>query len=171
MTIIAMIIAFNGFRDEEFFIPYEQFQKANYKVIVYSSQKGIAVGKLGGKFEVKHTLNEFNSDEISALVLVGGPGGYAYLGNKQLHKIILDTAKNGKLVAAICMAPQIVAQTGLLKGKKATIFVGDKDTLSHYGVKYTGKQVEEDGQFISADGPASAELFAKAIIKRLSLTL
>ncbi len=169
MSIIAVIIAFQGFRDEEFFIPFEQFQKANYQVVVYSSQKGTAVGKLGGTFQVSHTLSELKTDDISALVIVGGPGGYGYLGDKQLHKIILDTAKRGKLVAAICMAPQIVAQTGLLKDRKATIFVGDKETLLPYGVHYTGQQVEEDGQFITGDGPASAQLFARAIIHKLNI--
>lgn len=167
MSRIAIVIAFTGFRDEELLVPYQVLTDKGCEVVVYSTEKGIARGKLGATFQVEHVLTDLNISQFDALVLIGGPGGYEYIGNTLLSDMIKKADREEKWIAAICMAPQLVAQTGLLRGRNATIFAADQDQLVHFGAIYTGKPVEVDGRFITADGPSSAMDFARTLIEKL----
>lgn len=73
----------------------------------------------------------------------------------------------GKLTAAICVAPAILAKAGVLSGKKATSWSGAVDDLKNGGAIYVNEQVVRDGQLITADGPSAAASFAKKIIEVL----
>ncbi len=162
MKKIAIVIAFVGFRDEEFFVPYKDLSNG-FDVHVFSSQKGEAKGKLGGSFVVNNLIEDINPMDFDALLFVGGPGGYSYLGNLCLKEIINEFNSLNKLVSAICMAPLILAEAGILVGKKATVFIAEKDKMVSMGVVYTGKEVEIDGNIITADGAESSQKFSKKI--------
>ncbi|OGI09075.1 MAG: hypothetical protein A2Y40_10740 [Candidatus Margulisbacteria bacterium GWF2_35_9] len=163
---IAIIIAFNGFRDEEFLIPYEKL-KDKYHVDVYSSEIGVATGKLGAVFNVEKNYRNLEAIKYDLIMFVGGPGGYSYLGDPIIKNIILTAYSNQKWLAAICMAPLILAENGLLKDRNSTVFMGDKDKLINYGAIYTGNNVEVSDNIITADGPLSSEKFADMIINKL----
>jgi putative intracellular protease/amidase len=122
---------------------------------------------MGGNWKVAHLLSELDMLDYDALLLVGGPGGYGYIGDPTLQAIIQKAFRSGKLLTAICMAPQLLAESGLLKGIKATIFPGDASKLSEFGAVYTGAPLEISLPFITADGPASATLFGKAVLAQL----
>ena len=162
MKSIAIVIAFNGFRDEEFFIPYNDLSDG-FNLQVFSSQIGEAKGKFGGKFLISNIIEEIIPEQFEALMLIGGPGGYSYLGNPFLKEIIIKFNCLNKLVSAICMAPMILAESGIMKGKKATVFLAEKDNFINKGVIYTGNDVEVDGNIITADGAESAEVFSKKV--------
>ncbi|MDD5456129.1 MAG: DJ-1/PfpI family protein [Candidatus Margulisbacteria bacterium] len=167
MPKIAIIIAFQRFRDEEFFVPYELFIKEKYQVTVFSSQKGIATGKLGKNFNVEHTIDELNVSGYDAVMFVGGSGGYDYIGNETIKKIIIETVAQNKYLTAICMAPLLLAQSGVMKGKKSTVFYDEKDNIGKYEAIYIDKPVVTDGKIITGNGPAAAKAFAETIISRL----
>ncbi|MDD5086856.1 MAG: DJ-1/PfpI family protein, partial [Candidatus Nanoarchaeia archaeon] len=76
--------------------------------------------------------------------------------------------ESGKITAAICIAPVILANAGVLDGKKATVFPSGKDDIMVRGADYTGEQVTQDGKVITANGPAAARSFGEAIVKELS---
>ena len=68
-----------------------------------------------------------------------------------------------KLVSAICVAPAILANAGILKDKKVTGWSGVKEVLEANGAIYTGRPVQVDGNIITADGPSSAQEFGETI--------
>ena len=72
-----------------------------------------------------------------------------------------------KLTSAICLAPMTLANAGLLKGKKATIWKDAVVDFKTKGVVYTGKPVERDGRIITGSGPEAAEEFGKALLEEL----
>ena len=75
--------------------------------------------------------SDVNTAEYDAVVLPGGiPGTPNLAANPMVTDTCLRFAAEGKLVAAICAAPSILGQLGLLKGKKATVYPGMEDTLS-----------------------------------------
>ncbi len=162
MQKIAIVIAFNGFRDEEFLVPYKILAR-DFEIEIFSTEKGVATGKLGAKVDVHNELKDFLPEVYAAIVLVGGPGGHCLIGYQPLVSAISAIYGENKLIAAICMAPLILGDMGLLKGKKSTVFIGDKDRLISYGAEYTGNLVENDGNIITASGPDAAEEFAKKI--------
>jgi len=167
MKKIVMIIAFEMFRDEEYIYPKEVFEKAGIEVTTASSKVGTATGKLGMKAKVDVSLKDLKVSDHDAVVFIGGPGSFNYYDNPTCHKIAQETVKAGKILAAICAAPGILAKAGVLKGKKATMF-DDTGVLGENGATYTGKGVEIDGKIITATGPSTAKAWGEAIVKALS---
>ncbi len=172
MLKIAMIIAFRNFRDEEYFIPKEIFLSAGFGVITLSSEKGTAIGGSGGEAEVTLSFNDFNALQFSAVVFVGGPGAYKYIDDHSIWQIIQETVNQDKILAAICIAPAILAKAGALRGKKATVWseLMNKKTiriLEENGAKYQEASVVQDGKIITANGPAAAKKFAETIVHLL----
>lgn len=165
MQKIALVIASEKFRDEEYQIPKEIFQKNNFEVVTVSSKTGEVVGKLGLKAIAQKLISEISPADFAAIVFVGGPGSSEYFKNPVAHQL----AKKAKILGAICAAPEILANAGILKGKKATIFPSSSgiEALKKGGATYTQKNVEEDGNIITADGPASAQEFVLKIIEKI----
>ena len=159
---ILMIIASSDFRDEEYSVPRAVFEKAGYSVTVACSSLGESTGMLGLKVKPNITLDKVIVDEYDAVVFVGGVGSKEYFTDASAHKIATDAFAKGKVVAAICIAPNILANAGLLKGKKATC--NDSANLIKKGAVYTGKSVESDGKIITASGPKTAKEFAETIL-------
>ncbi len=60
-----------------------------------------------------------------------------------------------------------MANSGILKGKKATVYIDGKESLLKSGAIYTGNSLEIDGNIITANGPDAAEDFSNAILKSL----
>jgi protease I len=165
---VLMIIAFEGFRDEEYTEPKKVLEKSRIEVTTASSQVGIAKGKLGLSAKVDLPLKEVNVPDYDAIIFVGGPGSYDYFDDPLAQGIAKDAVKEQKILAAICAAPSILANAGLLKGVKATCFSGEADNLKNQGAHYSPSGLEADGKIITADGPAHAKQFGEKIVKALS---
>lgn len=163
----VIIIAFNGFRDEEYLEPKAVLEKAGIKVVTASAQLGIATGKLGAKVKVDTTIDKINVKDYTAVIFVGGPGSYDYFENKTCHSVAQEAYSTGKILASICAATAIPAHAGLVKGRKVTSFSGVADIIKSSGGNYTGAGVEVDGNLITADGPQSAKKFGEEIVKAL----
>lgn len=165
---IVMIIASSNFRDEEYQKPREIFEKAGAKITVASSSLNISKGMSGFEIKPDILLEKISVNEFDAVVFIGGPGAREYWDNKTAHKIARETIKNNKVLAAICLAPVILAKAGVLKDKRATCFGQVKNNISESGGKYIGSLVEIDGNIITANGPLASEIFAKDVIEVIS---
>ena len=97
MTRAAIIIAFEGYRDEELRIPFQAFLNSNFTMDVYSDQTGVAKGKLGDTFLVVNNINDILVDKYDVIIFIGGPGGYGYLGNETIVSIVNETHQKGIL--------------------------------------------------------------------------
>jgi len=119
---ILMIIAPKDFRDEELSVPEEIFEKNGYRVYIASTEKE-ATGMLGKRVSVDYLLEDVDISEYDALVIVGGSGSRYYLwNNKELIDMVKKAYNEGRVVAAICLSPVVLANSGILKGKEATVF-------------------------------------------------
>lgn len=164
-----MIIAGKNFRDEEYFIPFEIFQREGAKVVTASSVKGEVIGVEGGEARATLTLKEVRTEDFDAFVFAGGGGAVEYFDDNEAHRIAQEAVSAHKILAAICIAPVILARAGVLRGKKATVWSGILDKTGKKELKKAGcivedKKVVADDKIITADGPSSAEEFAEAII-------
>lgn len=163
----VMLIAQDGFQDDELFRPKEVLEKNGIAVTVASSSLTEAKGMNGGKFMPQVLLGDVQTGDFDAVVFIGGSGAAQYLDNPQAHKLARDAAAQGKIVGAICIAPRILANAGVLKGRRATVYPTEGGKLKDAGVNYTAMPVEIDGEIITADGPDSAVRFGEEIVKAL----
>lgn len=160
---IALIVAANGFRDEEFEIPYKLFA-SSASVSVASTKLGELRGMMGLKPKADTLVSDIKVDKLDGLVLVGGPGARQYWDNATVHKLVREAVGQEKVLAAICIAPVTLANAGVLKGKKATVWISMQGKLTSAGAKYTDKPVEVDGLIVTGNGPEAAQKFAETVL-------
>ena len=162
-----MVIASNQFRDEEYQKPRQILEGAGVQVTVASSSLQEAVGMLGLKVKPDILLTDAKMSDYDAVVFVGGMGATEYWENPAAHALARDFYRAGKWTSAICLAPMTLANAGLLKGKRATIWSDAATDFQTKGVVYTGRAVEKDGKLITGSGPQAAEEFGRALVEAL----
>ena len=166
--VILMIVASKNFQDKEYLIPRKIFEQSGAKVVVASSVKDKATSINGMEVIPDILLKNVKVKDYDAIVFVGGPGAKEYFDNSTAHSIATWGFGLKKPVAAICIAPVILANSGILSGRKATVWPGEADKLRNEGAIYTGTDVEIFGNIITADGPDASQKFAEAIVAALS---
>ena len=167
MKKVAMFIAFQDFRDEEYIEPKKILEAEGIKVDTVSSAKGKARGKFGAVADVDKIISDINPSDYDALCLVGGYGCLEYLDNNPVYDIFKQAFNENKLIGSICISPVILAHAGILKGKKATVWVDGADELKKAGAIYTGADIEIDGRIITANGPGPAKEYAQKLVQEL----
>lgn len=165
---VVMVVASKDFRDEEYEEPKELFEKAKVKVVVASSRLSESKGYFGAIAKPEILIKDINVSEYDAIVFVGGSGASEYFKDPHALKLARDAFLNEKIVAAICIAPSILANAGILKGKRATAFSTEKDNLIKNGAIWSGNSVEVDGNIVTADGPKVATKFGNTILELLT---
>ena len=107
--------------------------------------------------------SEVDFDGFDAIVLPGGKPGTLNLGASDMgNKVIKKFAGEGKIVAAICAAPTIYGEMGLLEGKNATCYPGMEDKL--LGANWQEQPVVVDGNFVTSRGVGTAIAFALTLV-------
>ncbi|NLM38244.1 MAG: DJ-1/PfpI family protein [Firmicutes bacterium] len=164
----VFIIAKQQFRDEEYQVPKDILSAAGIEVVTASTTTEEAVGKLGLKVRPDLLVAAVKPDDYEAIVFVGGGGAAQYFADTAVHALARQFAEAGKVVAAICIAPVILARAGLLKGKRATVFPDGIPELEKGGAVYTGQSVERDSRIITGNGPAAAEAFGRELVSQIT---
>ncbi len=165
---VLLIIAPSNFRDEELFDTKVELEKAGATTVIASRQTGTITGMLGGKANATLSLSAVKVSDYDAIAFIGGSGASAYFNDSTAQRIAKDAAAQGKVLAAICIAPSILANAGLLQGKDATAFSSESGNLQSKGANYTGSAVTVDGKIITANGPSAARQFGNKIAAALS---
>ena len=102
-------------------------------------------------------------DDPDVIVLPGGMPGTLHLkAHEGLADLIRKADKEGKLLAAICAAPTIYGEMGLLEGKNATCYPGMEDKL--LGANWQEQPVVVDGIFVTSRGVGTAIAFALTLV-------
>jgi 4-methyl-5(b-hydroxyethyl)-thiazole monophosphate biosynthesis len=103
------------------------------------------------------------------VVLPGGmPGAKHLKEDARILNLLKKMAGEGKYTAAICAAPTVLAEAGLLKDKKATSYPGFLDKMNLSDTQYVTDAIVRDGKVLTSRGPGTAMDFALALIEALS---
>ncbi len=164
----VLIVAADNFRDEELFDTKRVLEAAGVETVIASSRIGIIRGMLGGTAEARIPLNQLRVDDYNAIIFVGGSGSAEYFNNPIALSIAREAAARRKVVAAICIAPTVLANAGVLTGVRATSALSEQARLAQAGAIYTGVPVERDRFIITASGPLAAATFGQAIADTLA---
>ena len=115
------------------------------------------------------TLEHALHDEYDMVVLPGGQPGTDNLDKDlRLKPFLQKMAAAQKYTAAICAAPQVLANAGLLTGKRATAFPGTLEKLQLHDVTLESAPVVKDGLVITSRGPGTAMDFALELAELLA---
>jgi protease I len=168
---VLIIIAPEKFRDEEFTVPAAVLQKAGIGYDIASTRRGSCTGMLGAKTNATLSIEEVDPTSYDGILIVGGGGAQSYLWEDVvLGEMVKYFHASGRVVAAICLAPVVLARAGILKGKKATFFNSpiSLGEMKAGGAVLVDKAVVSDSRIITANGPAAAIEFAETFIHTLN---
>lgn len=162
------VVANRDFRDEELNIPMDIIGDKGVEITIVAGNIGTCVGKFGTQVTAKLTLKEAHASDYNVVVFVGGNGAYKeYYQNEDYLKL----AREAKVIAAICIAPVVIADSGVLATCRVTSWNDELDNQKEYleakGAIFTGERVTISGNIITANGPQAAERFAQAILEKI----
>ena len=113
-------------------------------------------------------INKIVDDVFDMVVLPGGLPGSTHLGqDSRIISLLKKAEKEGRFIAAICAAPKILANLGLLNNKQATAYPGVLEKSAFSEVQITNQAVVWDGQMITSRGPGTALDFALTLVESL----
>ena len=155
----------DGFEDIEALAVIDILRRAGISVDMVGVPGTTVTSRSGVKLMVDKRLSDSKANDYDGIVLVGGGKNVDTLGRTSY---VVDTVKRlsamGKVVAAICAAPSILAKAGVLEDRKATIFPGMERELP----KPRSDKVVVDGKIVTSQGPGTAVEFALKIVELLS---
>lgn len=163
MAKALLVVAQAGYKDKEYLDTKAALEDNEIEVRTASKTKDKAKGADGGEVDPDFALSDIALDEFDAIVFIGGPGAAQFFEDSEALTLAKKFYQENKAVAAICSAPKILAQAGLLKGIRATSFSSYQKDLEAAGANYTGEPVESEGHVFTANGPEAAEEFGEKI--------
>jgi protease I len=166
------ILTEDGFEEEELTSPKKALEDAGAMVFIVSPQKkrvkAWSHDHWSIELPVDICLDEAKETDYDALVL---PGGVMNPDQLRMNKKAVAFANaffaSGKPVAAICHGPQLLIETGKLKGLHITSYASLQTDLENAGAVWEDKEVVVDGALITSRTPKDLEAFNKKIIKVL----
>jgi len=157
-----------GFEEIEAISIIDVLRRAEFKVEVVSITGELEVtGSHNIKVTADALFEDIDYSDIDMIVLPGGMPGSANLkAHSGLREQILNFNDSEKPMAAICAAPMVFGNLGLLKEKQATCYPGFEDEL--HGAIITGEAVAEAGNIITGKGAGVAIKFALKIVEKFN---
>lgn len=165
---ILVIVAPQDFRDEELTEPVNALERAGHRVTLASRAPGPCRGVNGLEVEATLALASATAQAFDGVVFVGGPGARVFFEDPQAHRLAREFEADHKLVAAICIAPAILARAGVLRGRRATVFKSEQAALREGGAELQPADVVADGLLVTASGPRHAAAFGQRLVQRLA---
>lgn len=167
MKKVTLFLA-NGFEETEALGTVDILRRAQIPVETISiSDDKTVTGAHNVSVIADKTFQETDFSEVEMLVLPGGmPGAKNLNENKALKELITKFNDEGKQIAAICAAPIVLGELGLLKDKRATCYPGFEAEL--IGAQITGENVVVDGNITTGRGPGLVFEFALRLVEQIA---
>lgn len=162
---MVYVMLANGFEEIEALAFTDILRRADIDTFLVSTEKSkTVVGSHNIAVTADIVAKEMNYDKLDAIVLPGGmPGTLNLMASEKVEEALQFAVKNSKFIGAICAAPMILGQLGLLNGKNAICYPGYEDKL--IGAEIVNERVVKDGIFITSKGAGTAHDFAACFIK------
>jgi putative intracellular protease/amidase len=103
-----------------------------------------------------------------AIVVPGGPGSVASMGNEAIQSYLRAAAPQAEVVGSVCTGALVLGAAGLLEGKRASTHWAYAKELERLGATYVRERWVEDGKLITGGGVSSGIDMALALVARLT---
>jgi transcriptional regulator GlxA family with amidase domain len=139
---------------------------APYRTVVVGERKEPMLSDTGLALTPERTFAEV--PHPFAIVVPGGPGSVASMGNEAIQTYIRSASPRAEVVGSVCTGALVLAATGLLEGRRATTHWAYASELEKLGAHYVRERWVEDGKFITAGGVSAGIDMALALAARLT---
>jgi 4-methyl-5(b-hydroxyethyl)-thiazole monophosphate biosynthesis len=143
-------------------------RRAQIQVITAGLEDGPVRGSRDTVLVPDTVLEAVMDQDFDMIVLPGGlPGSQRLDQDERIHRLLKRYHAEDRLVAAICAAPKVLANAGVLSGKSATSYPGAVKIEDFPEVDLLDVPVVVDGKVITSRGPGTAMDFALQLIESL----
>ncbi len=165
MPRVAVILA-DGFEEVEAMAIIDVLRRADIDTVVAGLHEGPVASARKVKVLPDTVIDTVHAEDFDMVVLPGGqPGSDNLNADPRVKDLVRSFSQKGKLTGAICAAPYVLANAGVLRGKRATSYPSYKDRLG--GALYEEKAVVSDGNVLTSRGAGTALGFGLAIVEKL----
>ncbi len=166
MSRVCVFLA-DGFEEIEGLTVVDILRRAGVDTQMVSiTEERMVTGSHGIPVQADICLKDADFSATELLALPGGMPGTLHLGEcRMLTELLTEFFESGKKVAAICAAPSVLGDLGILKGKKAACYPGFEKRLSGAEVVYD--KVAEDGNVTTSRGMGTAIPFALSLVRQM----
>ncbi len=169
MPVTVLVPLAEGCEELEAVTVIDLLRRADIKVVTASLGTVSVTASRGVHLVADTELEQVVYNAFDMVVLPGGlPGATNLDSDPRIHAIVKRLYQSDKAVAAICAAPLVLANAGVLDGKKATCYPGAVDRPAYPNITFTDDPVVVDGRVITSRGPGTAMDFALTIIEYLT---
>ena len=156
-----------GFEETEAIAPLDLLRRAGVDILTVGVNGKLVYGSHKIGIEADITLSEMDLTDLEMIILPGGLGGVASVrACEQAMNALRFAWDNGKLVAAICAGPTVLADLGITSGKQATCYPGCEDGMGD-AVMVPDAAAVRDGRLITGTSAGCAIPFGLELIKAL----
>jgi 4-methyl-5(b-hydroxyethyl)-thiazole monophosphate biosynthesis len=155
----------DGFEEIEVVSPVDLLRRAGASVTLAALADGIHVtGRNGITVHADTTLSAAEANGFDCILLPGGPGVARLRSDPRLIALLRRQCEGGGWVAAICAAPVVLKDAGILEDRRYT---------AHFSVAaelpgaLLGERVVSDGRLITSRGAGTALEFGLALVSSL----
>ena len=164
---MVYVLLGNGFEEIEAIAPIDLLRRAGISVLTVGITGKTVYGGHNIGVEADITIDEMDLTDLEMIILPGGLGGVASARASQQALDALRFAwENGKLTAAICAGPTVLADLGITDGKNATCYPGCEGGMGSAIVDSAAASVT-DGRLITGASPGCAVAFGLALVAAL----
>ncbi len=165
----VLIVATDGFEEQELFGPRQILQKRGAEVVLASLKldpiQGTVHDDPGKTIRPDLTIDQASADDFDALIL---PGGVRNPDQLRLHGNVIDLIRDfddqQKPIGAICHGPWLLVEADLLDGRTATSWPSIRTDLRNAGANVVDEPAVTDGNIVTSRKPDDVEAFTNAII-------
>lgn len=159
----VLCILENGFEEIETVTPVDLLRRAGIEVVMAGISSDRVTGRSGISLQADARLEEIELADFDMLFLPGGPAVAELRKNPWIVEMIRKFDVSGKKIAAICAAPLLLHDAGVLQGKN---FTSHFSTLAELPAS-NGERLSEDANLITSRGAGTALEFGLAMVKQL----
>jgi len=171
-----LIMATDGFEQSELMVPQQKLSEAGATVEIAAPKSRMKPDEIRGwdekdwgkSVKVDKDIESVDPSAYDALVL---PGGQINPDKLRLEQKALDIIRafysSGKVIAAICHAPWLLVEAGIIKGRKCTSYHSIKTDVMNAGGEWRDETVVTDQGIITSRNPGDLDAFVSKIIEEV----